>query len=280
MTHFRFVALLSAFIGWSSVAAARPGNGPTPFDFPSDVPGSRAAEPTSEDGQPRRPACFPAGVTQPAAGRQDAVAQIPIGWRPVSATNQTDGEEPSTAVRRTRVLRLPAGVKLPSATPSETVNDAREKAVNRLLASVKSRVGHAGATSLDVSAPSRVARTSEGWLRSVGAESGGAFSLPQIAGPETPSERGARFLLEHGVAFGLAKPEVELRAERVKDRDGHRFVRFGQQFRGIPVYGASAVVQFDAAGDVEFALSDLARDDAQFHEADFSVAPILVACLG
>jgi Zn-dependent metalloprotease len=81
----------------------------------------------------------------------------------------------------------------------------------------------------------------------------------------------------HGEAFGVAKEGVGFRAERVKGRGGHQFVRLAQEFGGIPVFGASVVVQLDLAGDVEFVLSDVARDDARFHQKDFATRPIVGA---
>jgi hypothetical protein len=61
----------------------------------------------------------------------------------------------------------------------------------------------------------------------------------------------------HGEAFGVAKEAVSFRAERVKSRGGRQFVRLGEEFRGIPIFGASAVVQLAAGVSVRH--SDVAR---------------------
>ncbi len=189
--------------------------------------------------------------------------------------------------RQPVVMTLPPGA-LAAARPPGTAalaqatapDPAVEAAVARLLASARipdPSVIQAQATGTGPGEAPRLSRGDRGWLRSVGAPPGGAFTLPPIAGPEAPSERAARFLTEHAIAFGVAKRAVQLRADRIKVRDGRRFLRLSQEFRGITVFSASAIVQLDTVGDVEFALSDLARDDARFHHTDFAIAPIIGA---
>jgi Zn-dependent metalloprotease len=175
---------------------------------------------------------------------------------------------------------LPAAAWPPSQLESAQAmaNPAVDQSIARLLATAVEK-----RSSLQVAAeepsrpvlrePARVSRGERGWLRSVGAPPGQAFALSPLAGDELPGERAARFMTEHADAFGVAGPGVELRSERIKDRGERRYVRLEQRFEGLKIFAASVVIQLVEDGGVEFALSDLARDDAAFHAAGFETLP-------
>ena len=217
------------------------------------------------------------GPTPTTAEQQAQVA----GKAAVGATGPVvaapSGGASAVPLRQPRVLRLPDGVKLPSSAPAAAASPAHEQAVGRLLASLAPRAQAMALKPEDGGESPRAARMSEGWLRSVGAPPGSAFAAAHLGPRDDPGGIAAGFMRLHGEAFGVSKEAVSFREERVKRRDGRQFVRLAQEFGGIPVFGASVVVQLDTAGDVEFVLSDVARDDARFHEKDFATKPIVGA---
>jgi Zn-dependent metalloprotease len=175
------------------------------------------------------------------------------------------------------MLRLPDGVKLPSSAPAATASPAREQAINQLLESLAPRAQAMALKPKEGGESPRTARTSDGWLRSVGAPPGRAFAAAHLGPRDDPGGIATGFMRLHGEAFGVSKEAVSFREERVKRRGGRQFVRLAQEFGGIPVFGAAVVVQLDASGDVEFVLSDVARDDARFHQKDFATRPVVGA---
>jgi hypothetical protein len=251
------------------------------------------------------------GATPTAAERQaPAAGKAGIGAKG-SVTAAPPGGGPVVPQQQSRVPRPQDGVKLPSSVlerqpqserelvhmvlPPDAVpvavgppsqlqsaqamaNPAVEQAIARLLGTAAEKLSSLQGAAAQpgrpvLREPPRVARGERGWLRSVGAPPGQAFALPPLAGHELPGERATRFMVEYAEAFGVAGPRVELRAERVKDRGERQYVRLEQRFGGLKVFAASAVVQLEEGGGVEFALSDVACDDAAFHGEGFETLP-------
>jgi Zn-dependent metalloprotease len=217
------------------------------------------------------------GAAPPTSQQQAARADSTTQGTPRPKGAAPRGGASVAPARQPMMRRLPAGVKLPSSVSAPTVNLAREQAVDRVLGSLAPRVRAMALKPEDGGESPRAARTGEGWLRSVGAPPGNAFAAAHLGPRDDPGGIAAGFMRLHGEAFGVASEGVGFRSERVKNRNGRQFVHLGQEFDGIPVFGASVVVQLDAEGDVEFVLSDVARDDARFHEKDFAKKPIVGA---
>jgi hypothetical protein len=172
---------------------------------------------------------------------------------------------PSTAT----MPGAPAGA---AALPDQTVDPEIEAAVDRLRQAVTAAppspaLGR-GFESLDMTL---LARTPEGYVRTLSAPPGRALPLPRGMRGDAPAGALA-FLSRHARAFGVARPDVRLVVQRAKEANGRSVVRLSQEFRALPVFGAAALVQLGGEG-VEFVLADLARDGAAFHTPDFDTTP-------
>jgi Zn-dependent metalloprotease len=72
----------------------------------------------------------------------------------------------------------------------------------------------------------------------------------ELAG-ETARQKSQDFLERHGVAFGIEDAARDLFTERAfGDRFGGEHVAFGQQHRGVPVFGSELRVHFNALGEL------------------------------
>ena len=91
-------------------------------------------------------------------------------------------------------------------------------------------------------------------------------SLDLGSARSTDSEESARaFFARHGAAFGISDPGTELKLlDRTVDSLGREHLRYTQQYRGLPVFGAELKVHFDRSGELEIvnglALPDLEVD--------------------
>jgi Zn-dependent metalloprotease len=192
------------------------------------------------------------------------------------------GAEPAKRQLVTRVLprdarAVASGAPLIGRAPGATVDAAAGPAVARLLASARRAPGATAREGGPATAAARIVRGERGWLRSVGAPVGSSFGVPGAPAAAGPGKAATSFLREHAAAFGVAAPGIDFEAERVADRVDRRVVRLQQRVRGLPVFGAAAVVQVGAGGGVEFVLVDLARDDAHLHRPGFAASPLVAA---
>jgi Zn-dependent metalloprotease len=119
----------------------------------------------------------------------------------------------------------------------------------------------------------RMDRTSDGYVRSIGAPPGRSWSVAATGTGRDARTRAHGFLREQRALFGWARDGTELRVQSVREDRGRTYVRFEQRYRGLPILGAGAVVQIEASGGVSFVLADLARDGAVLHGDSFSTAP-------
>ena len=87
-----------------------------------------------------------------------------------------------------------------------------------------------------------------GTLRSVRATTGGVL---QIGGGTTDEETIRTFFRKQRTLLGLVDPEQELKL-RVRQMDdlGHLHLRYQQNYKGLPVWGAELIAQIDEQGDL------------------------------
>jgi Zn-dependent metalloprotease len=178
------------------------------------------------------------------------------------------------AQRREARFSLPAGaapVEDPTA-PATAVDEEVEQAIGRLTTSIPSSPSPTLGPGQQSLAAVQTARSSDGYLRSLSAPPGRAFALPRGASAGDPGSAAAAFLRANRTAFGVSRRGVTLRADRTRESRGVQSVRLAQEFQGIPVFGAAAIVEIGPRG-VEFVLSDLARDRAVMYEAGFDTTP-------
>jgi bacillolysin len=124
--------------------------------------------------------------------------------------------------------------------------------------------------------PPRLNITAGGFLRHIGAAPGTHFPGEAPAG--APPETAARgFLKKHARAFGVNSPAVEFAHLKTKAKDQRAFVRFGQTYAGIPIFGAQLNVQLDDKNQIESVVSDVESDTRPLDERVLSTTPTLSA---
>ena len=123
----------------------------------------------------------------------------------------------------------------------------------------------------------QVYRNGAGFLRFVGAPPDGYFVVPGGAKSDSPAAAAKRFADYHGAAFGAVSPAGSLEALHTLPLDGRTVVRFEQHYDGIPVFGASLVVQIGPNGNVLSIAGDLASRLAVFDDGTLSSDPSITA---
>ncbi len=122
----------------------------------------------------------------------------------------------------------------------------------------------------------RVMKDSGAYVRGISAPPASHF--PVTAGKGAPpAEKARAFLKQHQAVFMDASAAVDFRTKKTKDRPSRSYVRLQQDYSGIPVFGAEATVQLDAAGEVVFAFSDLKRTTDELDSGHVSLSPALSA---
>ena len=182
------------------------------------------------------------------------------------------------AERRTLPNGIPASAAAPAAQPA--VDPALEAAVDRLRAALDApgpTIARQGGGARGAAQSGYLARSASGYVTTFVAPPGRAYAVARPGGDTGPDGLALAFLRENRVALGWSKKGATLRAAKSVKREGRSFVRFEQRFAGLPVYGASAVVQVEPDGGVAFALVDIAHDDAELHAAGFATAPSVAA---
>jgi len=120
----------------------------------------------------------------------------------------------------------------------------------------------------------RLLRTTEGFVRFIGAPPGAHFvaGLPgaKAAAPEAVARD---FVTANQGAFGALGTRAGLATKRVKSDQGRSFVRLQQTYGGFDVFGAQMNVQVDGAGGVACVLSDILRDTAPLDNGGISLIP-------
>lgn len=116
-------------------------------------------------------------------------------------------------------------------------------------------------------------QTGEGFLRFAGAPPEGAFvvsGLQKSAGAEAAA---LKFLQNHAEAFGVLSDAVQLRTMSTTVRPSGHYVRLGQEYGGLEVFGAQVVVRTDGDSAVLSVLSDILRDTRSLDAGDVALQP-------
>ncbi len=168
---------------------------------------------------------------------------------------------------------LPNGAQAPSAVQTSDASDpAVETGITRLLAaSAGSGPTRAAAGTTVEGQGAHLTRSRGGYVRALVAPPGGGWTVARPGSDRTPEGLALAFLREHRVALGLSKRAVTFQSTALRRAPGQSYVRLAQRFAGLPVFGASVVVQVEESGRVGYVLSDIARDDADLHTPGFSV---------
>lgn len=121
----------------------------------------------------------------------------------------------------------------------------------------------------------RSSTTPEGYLRHVAAPSGNAFQpSPSAKKAGAPDAIAKSFLKEHDAAFGI-HAGVTFTTNRVKSENARTFVKLDQVYKGVPVFGAQAIVQMKPDGGIVSILSDIMRDAPRVYSGELSLTPLL-----
>lgn len=107
----------------------------------------------------------------------------------------------------------------------------------------------------------RVQTSPEGYLRAVGTPPDAHLPVRGDAG-KSPEEAAASFLTHWRGLLLDGSAAVGFVLVRVTERAGGSYVRFRQEYGGLPVFGAEAIVQLDSSLRVKSAVTDIMRDAA------------------
>ena len=122
----------------------------------------------------------------------------------------------------------------------------------------------------------RLSKNSQGYLRVLGAPPLHHFSVSGVV-PGDAQANARSFLAEYKVAFGIANPNVELITGKADILGDHSFLRLGQTYMGIPVFGAEILVQLTHNGRIEYISSDVMTDTERFDSGSIPVIPSILA---
>lgn len=118
------------------------------------------------------------------------------------------------------------------------------------------------------------AYSDEGYLRFISAPPGGYFAAPlDEAKSVAPEQIAEAFLETHRAAFGAGGPKVSLELERMLANNGRHFVRMGQSYGGVPIYGAEIVTAVGEQGGVYTVLGGLLYDTRALDTGAVSLVP-------
>ncbi len=161
-------------------------------------------------------------------------------------------------------------VSVATAEPAAGPRPADPAALHRLLGSLETK-GEA-ASGFETKTVSRYKLTSDGYVRLLAAPSAHGFR-PTAHVSEDPVETARQFLTEHGSVFGVKSSAVGFTSKRNRTRNGRDYIHLQQTYATLPVFAAEVVVQLDSAGNVVFALADVARDTSVLDRRELSVEP-------
>lgn len=118
-------------------------------------------------------------------------------------------------------------------------------------------------------------QNNNGYLRFLGAPPDGYFVSSTTGQKSVTPEAGATaFLTENAAAFTPVAADGFVQ-QSVKPFRNSSYVRFGQEYGGVPVYGAGAVVQTDDEGRVFNVMSDVLVDTTALDSGDVSLDPTI-----
>ena len=104
--------------------------------------------------------------------------------------------------------------------------------------------------------------TGTGKVRYVGTEPGQPLPKPSaLASTASPEQAARSFMTDYGALFGLKDQATELHIKQnLKANQGKTFIRFQQQYQGVPVLAGELIVQVDSNRQVLSAGGELLPD--------------------
>ena len=124
-------------------------------------------------------------------------------------------------------------------------------------------------------------RTDTGNVHFIGTDAGKSLHQPSILPNEaSPEDAAMLFLSVYGEIFGMDDPGIELIVRTVEPASGDRnYVRYQQEYRGVPVIGGELVVQLDSKLDVLSVNGELLPKVAMSTSPDIDSTQAAVAAL-
>jgi Zn-dependent metalloprotease len=143
-----------------------------------------------------------------------------------------------------------------------------------LLNSIKVKTDSRGGAAVEESP--RLRKSKDGYLRFVGAAPFTYFAVDVRESAE-PEEVADAFLQKRRNLFVKESNKVGFDVKRVKTRDVRTFVRYKQTYAGLDVFGAEMIVQVNADGGIDCAISDIMRDTTLLDTGEVSLTPTIAA---
>ena len=120
--------------------------------------------------------------------------------------------------------------------------------------------------------PPRIHLMKDGYLRFIMAPPSTYFAV-EPANSKTPEQVAGTFLQRWRDLFVNESPAVTFDVIRIKTSDSRSYVRYQQKYAGLEVFGAQMIVQVNAAGGIEAAISDIMRDTTEVDTGNVSLKP-------
>lgn len=124
--------------------------------------------------------------------------------------------------------------------------------------------------------PPRVLKSTEGFLRFIGAPDSGHFAVSP-AKSATPEATAQAFLSEHHKAFCIGSANTNYAVTRTRSAHGQTYIHLTQTYKGIDVFGSGMMIQINADHGVACVLSDIMRDSTALDNGAISTTPTLNA---
>jgi Zn-dependent metalloprotease len=120
--------------------------------------------------------------------------------------------------------------------------------------------------------PPRIFKTSEGYLRFLGAPPSTYFPVDPNS-RATPQKAANAFLSKNSNLFVNDSPHVRFETVRVKTCGTRTYLRCQQTYSGIKVKSAEMVVQLNESGGITAVISDIMSDTVVLDSGEFSLNP-------
>ena len=137
--------------------------------------------------------------------------------------------------------------------PAPAADDAAQRAAaNQAIGSLEAAVkvqSHAEGP--------RLSRSRAGFLSHFGAPKGAPLSVGAQAKGLTKEGAAREFFATYGAAFGIQNKDVVLEFKSARENKGRTYVRFQQNYQGLPVFAADVVSQVSGSGDIEAVFTDI-----------------------
>jgi bacillolysin len=120
--------------------------------------------------------------------------------------------------------------------------------------------------------PARLSIDTDGYLRYLGAPPLCYFPAGSVV-PSRPEETAYNFLKEYMSLLGATSEAVDFKVLKSRTEGNRNYIRFGQVYAGLSIFGGQIIVQLNALGGVEYLLSDIARNTETLDKGTVSTTP-------